>query len=203
MSHGQRYTGDVRRLLELCSRLEFLELHWYNLPRKIQIEAEKEEERFFTEIVGLDRLSQLRHCRLYGINTNEAVLLAFCKQVTQLCSLTMENIYLQESKYESVFGCLTNQLPHLDYLHLSDLYEERLICFDGPGEPRFLSTSSLNGPEVLIRTGLACQEPISYRLTQGRPLSSPAVLKWVRKRKLLYSPPGAPTSHIGIPMIKR
>jgi hypothetical protein len=89
--HSQRYTSDIRHFLELCSHLKTLELHWYNLPHKSnQIEARKEEGRFFTEIVKLDRLSQLRHCRLYGTYTNEAALLAFCKQGTQICSLTME-----------------------------------------------------------------------------------------------------------------
>ncbi|QKX60906.1 uncharacterized protein TRUGW13939_08052 [Talaromyces rugulosus] len=196
IGHSQRYTSDIRRFLELCSHLETLELHWYNLPRKSnQIEAQKEERHFFNEIVKLDRLSQIRHCRLYGTDTNEAALVSFCKQATQLCSLTLEYIHLTEGKYEYVFNCLANQLPNLDYLHLGDLYEQRVIYFDDPGTARFSYTSGSNGPEVITRTGVDCQHPIGYHQRRGRPKGSPGLLKWTRKNRLLYGPPDAVTSY--------
>lgn len=189
MRLGQRYVNDIRRFLELCPYLGTLELHWCRLqPQTEQNEAQIEEGRFFTEIAKLDNLCYLQNCQLYGIHTDEAALLAFFKQTTQLRSLTMEEIDLEEGKFASVFSCLTNQLPNLSYIHLADLYETCRICFNDPGRPSLPFTSRTNGPDTITRTGVACQRPIGYRFLKGQLVDCAEVMRWYRKRCLLYGP---------------
>lgn len=189
-SRIQRYHNDIRRFLELCPYLETLELHWYNLQYPSD-ENDAQERLFFTEIVKLDSLSKLRHCRLYGLHTDETTLTVFCKQATQLCSLSMNEIHLREGKFAPVFKYVTNHLPHLDYIHLSDLYEDevRLICFAAPGKLDIPTTSRSNGPRTITRTGAACQRPIRYRFISGRIGGSAIAWRWRNNRSLLYGPP--------------
>lgn len=68
---GQRHANDIAQLLQLCQQLQKLELHWYNLHIIKLDEAEMEERQFFTHVVQLAPFTQLRHCRLDGIYTDE------------------------------------------------------------------------------------------------------------------------------------
>ncbi|KAH8701638.1 F-box domain protein [Talaromyces proteolyticus] len=181
--------GDIWHLIKMCHQLESLELHWYNLHSVVKLnEVQREDRLFFTQVVQLDHLSQLRHFCLDGICTDEYTLLSFLKQAPQLCSVRMEDVDLKAGKFAPVFSYLTNNMPHLGQLYLDDLFESRLICFDGPGEPNFPS-SATNGPNKLIRIGNDCQQPIRYRLMKGHSLGSAQGLKYIRRKRLLYGPP--------------
>jgi hypothetical protein len=83
---------------------------------------------------------------------------------------------------------------------MGDLYEQRVIYFDDPGISRFSYTVGSNGTEIITRTGVACQRPISNNLRKGRPKDSSGFLKWSGKMRLLYSPPEVETSY---PPIRR
>lgn len=190
LAAGKRHANDIGRLLKLCRQLESLELHWYNLPgTNLSNEARTEERCFFTYIVHVAPFSQLRHCRLEGIYTDETTLLTFLKKATQLSSLSMEEIHLQTGQFGPVFNYLTSHARSLDHLHLDDLWESRrLICFDSPREPHF-PCSAAYGPDTLTRIGGDCRCTIGYRLMQGRSLGFPQGLKWYRRKTLLYGPP--------------
>jgi hypothetical protein len=184
---GKIHAKDISRLLELCLQLESLDLHWYNLYAKLD-DAQIEERRFFSHIIQLKQVSQLRNCQLKGIHTNEVELLAFLKRATELVSLSMEEIHLEVGKFGPIFNYLTSNVPHLEHLHLDDLWESRLICFESPGQPHFPS-SAANGPNAITRIGADCQRTIKYRWTRGHALGSAPAANWRRRKGLQYGPP--------------
>ncbi|RHZ49309.1 hypothetical protein CDV55_101421 [Aspergillus turcosus] len=160
---GRRHANDIARLLQLCQQLQKLELHWYNLHTIKLDEAEMEERQFFTHVVQLAPFTQLRHCRLDGIYTDEITLLTFLQKASQLSHFSMEEIHLQSGKFGPIFDYLTSHAQHLNELHLNNLWESRLICFDEPGKPHFPTTAASDGPNILTRTGVGCRREIRYR----------------------------------------
>jgi hypothetical protein len=185
---GKRHAEDIVRLLKLCPQLENLELHWYSLGGIKLNDAQKEERLFLGHIVQLEQVSQLRHCQLKGIYTNEITLLAFLKKAAGLSRLSMEQIILDTGKFSPLFNYLTNHVQHLEHLHLDDLWESRLICFDSPGQPHSPS-SVANGPHSITRIGVDCRRTIKYRLSRGYVLGSAQASNWHRRKNLLYGPP--------------
>lgn len=190
LATGQGYVDDIKHLLELCPHLESLELHWFSLRTYELGSAELEEQGFFNKIAQLDNhFSKLQHCRLEGIHTDGAAILAFFQQTTQISSLTMRNINLKSGTFAPVFDFLTNHMPHLAYLHLESLFERQRICFDEPGKAWLPTTCRANGPNELTRTGADCQRAIGYRFFKGRVKGSSDAIKWRRRQALLYGPP--------------
>jgi hypothetical protein len=186
---GKGFAEDISRLLELCPQLESLDLHWYQLYAKLnENDTQIEERRFFSHIVQSKQVSQLRNCQLKGIYTNEAALLAFLQKATELVSFSMEEVHLEVGKFGPIFNCLTTHLRHLEHLHLDDLWESRLICFECPGQPHFPS-SAANGPNAITRIGADCQLTIKYRMTRGHALGSAPAANWHRRKVLQYGPP--------------
>jgi hypothetical protein len=184
---GKSHAEDISRLLELCPQLESLDLHWYNLYAELN-DTQIEERRFFGHIIQLEQVSQLRNCRLTGIYTSEVELLAFLQKATELVSSDMEEIHLEAGKFSPIFNYLTTNVPHLEHLHLDDLWESRLICFESPGQPHFPS-SATNGPNAITRIGADCQRTVKYRLTRGHALGSAPAANWRRRKGLQYGPP--------------
>jgi hypothetical protein len=80
----------------------------------------------------------------------------------------MEEIHLQSGKFGPVFDYLSSHAQHLNELHLNNLWESRLIRFDGPGKPHFPMTAASDGPNILTRTGVGCRREIRYRLVKGQ-----------------------------------
>jgi hypothetical protein len=188
---AERHVNASGRLLGLCPKLEKLELCWYKLHSTNLSEAMIEEQRFFTHIVELAQLSQLRSCRLEGIETDESTLLAFFNKASQLSRLTMEEIHLKIGKFGPVFNVISGELQHLEYLHLEDLWESRLICFEGPGKSVMPTSNKSDGPNSLTREVDELRRRrrgIGYRLMKGQVLGSAQAANW-RRRELLYGPP--------------
>jgi hypothetical protein len=193
---AKRHSFALGRLLTLCPQLEKLELHWYQIVPRIGAanlnEAQIEEQRFFTHVVKNAPLSQLRSCKLDGIKTDETTLLAFVQKASKLSNLHMEEVHLLSGKFGPVFNYLTSRLEHLEYLHLDDLYESRMICFDGPGKPKMPSIDKSDGPNTLTRVGDENRQrrrKIGYRETRGRPLGSAAAANWRNRHRIRYGPP--------------
>jgi hypothetical protein len=147
-----------------------------------------EERGFFTYVVEFGSFLQLRSCKLEGIYTDEDTLLAFFRKATQLASISMKHFILQKpGKFRPAFDFISKHLENLDYIHFEDLYESRLICFDGPnvyGTP--------NGPAVLTRVGdenRQRQRKIGYRKTTGIPSDELEGRQWLERNRLHYGPP--------------
>lgn len=128
-----------------------------------------------------DGRSNLTHCQLQGISTDESTLFSFLEKITELSHLSTENIELS-----SLFNHLTSQ-PQLSYLFFNDLYENRHIGFDAPGKPHYPYNSG-SGPNDLTRAGAACRREIKYQEIKGWAMSVDR-LKWSRRENLLYGPP--------------
>jgi hypothetical protein len=196
LESAKTHSNSIGRLLKLCPQLERLELHWYRIiprvgPYKLN-EAQIEEQRFFAHVVELGSFSQLRSCKLEGIQTDETTLLAFFQKATQLASINMEAVNLLSGKFRPVFDFITSHLEHLEYLHLDDLYENRMICFDGPGEPKMPSSNKSDGPNTLTRVGdenRQRRQAIGYRKTRGIPSGSSAASLWLKEHHIRYGPP--------------
>lgn len=186
---ARSHTNDIARLLELCQQVQNLELHWYNLRRINLNEAEMEERQFFTHVVQSTQFSQLRHCRLNGIYTDENTLLKFLQKASQLCYFSMESIHLHSGKFGPVFDYLTTHAKHLNELDLSNLWETRLIYFYGPGKPHLPTSSASDGPNILTRKGVGCQRKIRYHIAKGQVLGSAQSANWLRRNTVLYGPP--------------
>lgn len=129
------HTNDIARFLKLCQQLQKLDLHWYNLRRVEMDEADTEDRGFFAHVVESTQFSQLRHCRLNGIYTDDITLLTFLQTTSHLSYFSMEGIHLQSGKFGPIFDYLTARTKHLDELKLDNLWESRLIYFYGPGKP--------------------------------------------------------------------
>jgi hypothetical protein len=194
LASAKRHSFALSRLLTLCPQLEKLELHWYQIVPRIGVanlnEAQIEEQRFFTHVLKNAPFSQLRTCKLEGIKTDDTTLLAFVHKASELSSLHMEDVHLLSGKFGPVFDYITSQLRHLEYLHLDDLYESRMICFDGPGKPKMPTMDKSDGPTTLTRVGDGNRQrrrKIGYRETRGSPLGSQAN-RWINEHRLHYGP---------------
>ncbi|KAF2151110.1 hypothetical protein K461DRAFT_295190 [Myriangium duriaei CBS 260.36] len=179
---------DVCRLLQQCSELEALELHWYSLyiPRS---EAQRRARCFFDHLEV--QLPRLRVLSLKGIHTSDAGLLRFFAHTPLLQSLTMEGVELESGSFRAVFDYLT---PRLEYLHIDDLHEQgpterHLINFDASGKPHFLSSGPKSGPNHLTRQGKELRRRIRYRHTMGPGCSHPRFVSWISKQAAYYGPP--------------
>jgi hypothetical protein len=186
---AQSHTNDIARLLKLCQQVQKFELHWYNLRRIKLDEAEMEERNFFAHVVQSAQFSQLRHCRLNGIYTDEITLLTFLQKAGQLSYLRMEWIHLQSGKFGPMFDYLTTHTKHLNELYLNKLWESRLIYFYGPGKLHMPTSSASDGPNILTRKGVHCHRKIRYRFSKGEVLGSAQSANWMRRNTILYGPP--------------
>jgi len=184
-------TVDVVRLLKLCPQLESLDLHWMQLNGPYKDRPHVHGLSLLAEVVQLDPFPKLRKCRLAGIRTDEATILAFLNKVPQLSHLEMANISIFSGKIASVLNYLTNRMPTLTYLHLEDIKEDRLICFAPQGKRRLAKTSQ--GPYTLTRIGADCQSPIVHQERKsGRMKGSPATYALVSRGHRLYRLPDLP-----------
>lgn len=183
------HTNDIARFLELCQQVQKLELHWYNLRRIKLDEADLEDRQFLAHVVQLAQFSQLRHCRLSGIYTDENTLLTFLQQASQLSYFSMEGIHLQSGKFGPIFDYLTTHAKHLNELNLDNLWESRLIYFYGPGQPHMPTSSASDGPNNLTRKGVDCHRKIRYHFARGEVLGSAQSANWMRRNTVLYGPP--------------
>jgi hypothetical protein len=185
---GERNTNAIGQILGLCPQLEDLQLHWYNLRVANLTDTLLEEQRFFDRIAESCRFPSSKRCTLKGIYMSEAALLSFLRHI-HLSSLEMEEVHLHSGKFRPVFSFLAKHMEQLEHVHLDDLWEERLVCFDAPGKPHFPSSGRPSGPHNLTRTGADARRPIQYQFNQGHALGSAEAANWYRQKTLLYGPP--------------
>jgi hypothetical protein len=80
-------------------------------------------------------------------------------------------------------------MEQLEYVHLDDLWENRLIYFDAPGKPHFPGSKPPIGLNTITRTGADARKPIKYQHSRGYALGSAEAANWNNKKLLLYGPP--------------
>lgn len=183
---GTKHAGSICRLLNLCSTLESLDLHWYHLRFGPSALLTK-ERLFLDQAAGLTQMPNLRHLSLRGLHITQSGFIRFLSNSLLLRSLHLEEVRMESGTFQNVFAQI---LPQLDHLHFDDLYEaENHIVFDAPGKLHFRSQGGpRTGTHVLTRDGSESRLPINYCIVRGRALSG-AVMGWAARRRLKYGPP--------------
>ncbi|KAF8852746.1 hypothetical protein BDZ45DRAFT_729992 [Acephala macrosclerotiorum] len=164
---GRANAEAICQFLQLCPRLTDLQLHWYRTYHrqgKTWSAALSDEMHFFDRITESCRFPCLERLTLKGIYTNGTALASFLRQV-QISSLDMQEIHLGSSgAFRPVFDYLSDHMQQLEYLHLDELWESKLINFDAPGKPHFPSIGrGPHGPHAITRTGEDARKVIGYR----------------------------------------
>jgi len=183
-------TVDVTRLLKLCPQLENLDLHWMQLNGPYKDRSHVQGLSLLAEVVQLDPFPQLRKCRLIGIRTDEATVLAFLNKVPQLSHLELAHFKIKSGGIGPVLDYLTNQLPALAYLRLEDIGDPAMVRF--PSSRRgYTPPTSVSGPFQLTRIGPDCQSLIVYRsgISGQRMKSSPETYQLQARTRSLYRLP--------------
>lgn len=188
---GRGNTQAITCLLNMCPKLESLHLHWYNLDIFSLTQAQKEEQHFFDRIADSCPIGRLKYCTLQGIHTSEQKLHYFLRR-PRLRSLTMEQIRLDSGTFQSIFEYLSLNMTKLQYLHLDDFWEDKLLYFDGPGQPNFPSISGPDLPNSITRTGRETRRLIRYCFSMGGSLPGADSRRWMEKHWRLYGPPRLP-----------
>ncbi|GAB1206203.1 hypothetical protein APSETT445_004885 [Aspergillus pseudonomiae] len=187
---GRGNAQAITCLLNMCPKLESLHLHWYNLDLVNLTQAQIEEQHFFNRIADTCPIARLKQCTLQGIHTSEEKLHYFLRR-RHLCSLTMEQIRLDSGTFQPIFEYLSLNTRRLRYLHFDDFWEDKLLYFDGPGQPHFPSTSGPNLPNSITRTGRETRRRVRYCFSVGVSLPSADCRQWMEKHWRLYGPPRA------------
>ncbi|EXJ91004.1 hypothetical protein A1O1_04111 [Capronia coronata CBS 617.96] len=185
---GQMNTRALCEFLALFPELEDLELRWYKLHARKCTDALQEESRYFERIVELCRFPRLRQCALRGVFTTADTLLSFLRRL-RINSLTMVDVTVRPGFFRPIFDHVVNHMDTLEYLHLDQLSEKKLLHFEGPGEPHFRSIGRRVGPMDLTRVGSAIHDPISYHFATGRQLGSYEFMEFLRQNYNNYGPP--------------
>lgn len=185
-------------LVTHCPSLTNLEVRWYDLGTSgVTDQQNGLDVAILSQLVGTSTgrssLQRLVKCRLRGIYTTEAALLAYVQSTSCLQNLSLEEIHLSEGTFSPIFRFLsdTSNSKHLRQVYLNDLWEGAAhLRFDGPGKPHFPSTGDAK-PHYI--TWLASSRPkhIQYIHSKGRTLGSYAFNNWRRRRAELYGPPNA------------
>jgi len=183
---SRRHVDSLCQLIFLAPKLKSLELRFIELRARTEAPAMAIEKKLFEVLVRKVCFNNLQKCALRGISASEADLLAFLQSFSPT-SVVLEEMHLHPGTFESIFDYLPTA-PHLQYLHLDNLWESRLICFDEPGQPHFPS-SEPNGPNAITRSGDEVRSPIGYRSMRGYALGSAAAYRWHKRKEMMYGPP--------------
>lgn len=190
--------SGLARLVSLCSNLEELDLHFFNMAIRILTSEDAKDEILLQRLADITkgRLTNLKKCRLRGFHVWEQDLLALVQQAPALQSLTLDNMMLTatndaEGHFQTIFDHCTSEDAELKNMFFDDLFEHgRLVYFDAPGRPKFPSMGGSRGTNTLKREGKKdVRKPISYHFTEGRPLGSPQAYYWRERRRAEYGPP--------------
>ncbi|KAK6823178.1 hypothetical protein RU639_006030 [Aspergillus parasiticus] len=188
---GRGNTQAITCLLNMCPKLESLHLHWYNLGIFNLTQAQKDGQHFFDRIADSCPIGRLKYCTLQGIRTSEQKLHYFLRR-PRLRSLTMEQIRLDSGTFRPIFEYLSLNMRKLQYLRFDDFWEDKLLYFDGPGQPNFPSISGPNLPNSITRTGRETRRLIRYCFSMGGSLPGADGRRWMEKHWRLYGPPRGP-----------
>ncbi|GAM87636.1 hypothetical protein ANO11243_056630 [Dothideomycetidae sp. 11243] len=185
---------QVCRLLELCPRLESLELHWYNTSAA-GLGSTGSDVQFFNRIADQIRLPHLRSLSLRGISFSESPFLSLISHTGPITSLKIENCRLLSGSYAHIFP---TTVPALGHLHLDVLWTpEGPLQFSGPGLPHFYtSDGNSDMPLRLMREGDAARQPVEFSIARGRMADSVGCNRWFKWLDLHYGPPDRGRSHL-------
>jgi hypothetical protein len=189
------FTG-VPRLLQLMPNLEALDLHMRNCLKDSFASL---YSKIFVGIARAVHLPSLHQIILRGVSMTKESLTQFLVNHPKLDEVYLQHIFLTEGDWTPIFEVLS-KMPNLKLLHLSNLWDTRLVnlnpidesmglsddlwsrsypCFDGT----LVHTNRFT--QVDLKKGLRFQPAPSQR-----PLGSPQLYNW-RQRSLEFRAPGS------------
>ena len=179
----------IAKLIALCRNLEELDLHYYRLRFYLLENPDLHIESVLRRLIetAMTSLSKLRKFRLRGLHVREEDLGALLKHAP-IKELALEYIVMKEGgTFASIFDYCTSATAVVQKLFFDDLFEDDLLHFDGPGEPKFPGGSTW--PNTLTREGTDVQRNIKYRVNSALPVGSFKRHKWDQQRWAEYGPP--------------
>ena len=152
----KNWTG-LAELLQLCSQLETLTIHFYSLSFKVLQYQDLERHRLLRPVANDIDLFKVKFLSLQGMTIEENVLLTIIRR-SPIETLELENIVIVGGTFKTIFQYCTSNVSKLRYLSLEDLFEDRLIYFH-EADLR-ASTTSRRDTAALVRRGEELREPI-------------------------------------------
>ncbi|KAF7191897.1 hypothetical protein HII31_06942, partial [Pseudocercospora fuligena] len=168
-------SSGLPRLLGLCSNLEELHVHQYDL----QHDALQHND--------------LQLLRLQGITAREQDLVTFVKQHGALKHLALESITLQRrGSFRALFEYCRNRF---ESLFLEDLFEHFWLVYfineqdENEFPPGLPTLTHAEGTNVLKRTAETRHRRIEYHLPTDCFVGGPLISNWRERRRREYGPP--------------
>ena len=176
----------LSRLFRLLSHLDNLELHYLRIE-PFHITGGYDHTRLLHCLAAeTDRLPKIKSCRLRGLATREADLLAFLKW-TGVRELHMEHVCLYWGTFRSIFDYCTSERANMTRLWFDDLSEGKRVHFIGAdGWSRWDGWVPEYGAEMLEREGDEVKQPISYEFRIIPLMGFPAYTDWLNHLRLEY-----------------
>jgi hypothetical protein len=179
----------LRKILELCSQLEELELHQYWIGTGLLAPADLHYERLFRLAAEIDVLPHLKRIELRGSDVREEDLLAFIQR-TGVRKLSMYKVRLSFGTFRSIFNYCTSEAASMEELCFHELFETGgRVFFDGPGPCQFPPQTGPGGTDTLWRISAEVRQQISYYSAGAPMVGSPATAEYLLKRYIEYGPP--------------
>ncbi|KAF2172587.1 hypothetical protein M409DRAFT_63232 [Zasmidium cellare ATCC 36951] len=190
-------------LISLCTNLEDLDLHYFNLAISVLTPEDAKDEVVLQRLaqVSKDHLLNLQKCRLRGFHVWEHDLLAFIQQSPNLQDLTLDNMMTTayDSAPDASPGTFASILKHcaspsanFQKILFDDLFEQgHLVYFETEGEQKFPVSIWTKGTNTLRLEGReeVVGKEVGYCLAQGRMLGSPQAYFWMERRRAEFGPP--------------
>lgn len=116
-AHDDNFRG-ISQLLKFFPDLTTMDLHLYCTIG----DGMGQYANILTLIAQDVHLSQLEVCSIAGFPATEEALLQFLQKHTAIKDLTLREIHLQSGSWDPIFAFLSEEMPQLERLHLSNLF---------------------------------------------------------------------------------
>ncbi|GAB7332393.1 hypothetical protein MBLNU13_g04209t1 [Cladosporium sp. NU13] len=185
---GKQRVQALTDFLTLLPAIEQLHLHWYNLRRHTQSDADLEERRWFDNVSQVMCFDNLRDLTLRGLDATESSLIKIL-MAAELKRVHLEYVRLQDGSLRPLLDHLTG--GKLDYFYLDDIFEDDvdLAYFLIEGEAKFKSQGDAPGPSTVERWGQQVTVPLDYDFVEGRALGSPERARYLERCAREFGPP--------------
>jgi hypothetical protein len=185
----------LAKLLQLCSKLEDLEIHYYRLHLCLRGTPDLHRERVLQRVAEAETLPNLKRLELRRVYVREQDLLAFIQR-TGVRKLFMYWVIMYRGAFRSTFDYCTSNAAGMEELYFHKLLEEgRSFSFEGLGayhsQRPFIGADPGPRGDTLQREGDEVKEQITYGFRGGGVpvVVTPQDMERVRQDYREYGPP--------------
>ncbi|KAJ4348719.1 uncharacterized protein N0V89_010097 [Didymosphaeria variabile] len=183
--------NGLARLIGLSPGLESLQIHWYSTYAcRYRDDIDVDDTQLIKTLAQTAALPCLKTLILRGVRVTEKELLALVRSAP-IQKFSMENVHMEEGTFQSVFDHCTSNQAAIQKLFFDDIWERKLIIFEGEGKMKIPWGLPRRGGQTLEREGEAVKTPIRYLFfPTGRMKGSHEAYEWRDRRHREYGPPG-------------